>query len=106
MLEDLIWVDYAVFGHAHTLNLLDNDAVLLFDIVVEKSMVVLQLDVFAKQSKLVPLDFVTEFVFSKVFFEFVNSDPRKILSSKGRTFFLSFGHLIFKCQLNLFYLFL
>lgn len=106
MLEDLIWVDYPVLRHANALDFLDNDAILLLDIVVEESVVVLQLNVFAKQSKLVPLDFVTEFVFSKVFFEFVNSDPRKILSSKGRTFFLSLGHLIFKCQFNLFYLFL
>lgn len=98
MLENLIGVYYSVFGHVYVLDFLDDDVVLWFDVVIEETMVIFEFDVFAEEPELIPLYFVVEPVFGEILFELVDSDPGKVLSSKGRTFFLSFKDLVFKGQ--------
>jgi hypothetical protein len=100
MLENLIRIDDSVFGHINVLHFLDDNIVLLFDIVVEETMIVFELNVLAEESKLVPLYFVVVLIFCKILFKLIDSDPWKILTCEGRTFFLSFYNFVLKCQLN------
>jgi len=49
MLKYLVGVYDSIFGHVNILYLLNNNIVLWFDIVIEKSVIVFKLDVLAKE---------------------------------------------------------
>lgn len=59
----MVWVDDSVFGYVDTLDFLDDDIVLGFNVVVEESMVVFEFYVFAEEPELIPGDAVVEVIF-------------------------------------------
>lgn len=106
MFENLIRIDDSVFWHVNVLHFLDDNIVLLFNIVVEETMIVFELNVLAEESELIPLYFVVVLVFGEILFKLIDSDPWEILTCEGRTFFLSFHDFVLESQLNRLNLFL
>lgn len=50
MLENLIRIDDSILGHVDILYFLNNDIVLLLHIVIEKAMIIFELNVFTEES--------------------------------------------------------
>ncbi len=94
----MVWVDDSIFGYVDGLYFFYNDIVFWLDIVIEESIIVFELNVFAEEPELIPGDAVAKVIFGDILFKLIDSDPWKIFTSEGGAFVLSFGDLIFKGQ--------